>query len=104
MSAGLGELPSMTDDTSPLNPIAIMPMLSTLSFWVHLIGVIKLIFGISLNADTTQSIAQFLVSGVAVASLAYGYYLHRTHIVKVATTANATINSANATIATLKGN
>jgi hypothetical protein len=94
----------MTDDTTSINPIAIVPMLSTLSFWIHAIGVITLVFGITLNADTTQDIAQFLVSGVAVASLAYGYYLHRTHIVKVATTANATINSANATIATLKGN
>jgi hypothetical protein len=94
----------MTDDTNSIDPIAIVPMLSTLSFWVHLIGVVSLVLGVSLNADTTQSIAQFLVSGVAVASLAYGYYLHRTHIVKVATTANAKIDDANATIATLKGN
>ena len=94
----------MTDDTTSVNPIAIVPMLSTLSFWIHFIGVVTLVFGISLNADTTQSIAHFLVTGVAVASLAYGYYLHRTHIVKVATTANVSINTANATIATLKGN
>jgi hypothetical protein len=91
----------MTDDTTAINPIAIVPMLSTPSFWIHAIGVVTLLFGISLNADTTQSIAQFLVSGVAVASLAYGYYLHRTHIVKVANTANDKITTANATISAL---
>jgi hypothetical protein len=91
----------MTDDAPSLDPIAIVPMLSTLSFWVHLIGVVTLIFGVTLNADTTQSIAQFLVSGVAVASLACGYYLHRTHIVKVANTANDKISTANATISAL---
>jgi len=94
----------MTDDTTSQDPIIIAPMLATASFWIHAIGFVTVLFGVSLNADTTQSIAQFCVSAVAVASIAYGYYLHRTHIVKVAVTANAAINSANSTIATLKGN
>lgn len=83
----------MTDDTSSQNPIVIAPMLATASFWVHAIGTVAMIAGLSLSAADIQMIAQFCTDAVALFCFVYGYYLHRTHMVKVATTANATISS-----------
>jgi len=91
----------MTDDTNSQDPIVIAPMLTTASFWIHAVGSVAMIAGLSLSAANIQLIAQYCADSVALFCLIYGQYVHRAHIVKVATTANATINSANATISAL---